>query len=119
MRAAITQWPSAVVNAITARQMPSARKLFRPESRLANIVTASNNAITNPPMFTTESERVTIAPAISLAFDNPYDRKTPKAAGATTALKNSAAPNHAASNIIRAELRIRKIPSLKLVNGRQ
>lgn len=59
-----------------------------------------------PATFTTESERVTIAPAISFAFGTLKDLKTPKAAGATTALKKSAAPNQQASKTSRAKFRV-------------
>jgi hypothetical protein len=52
-------------------------------------------------MLITESERVTILPAISLAFGRPNDLKTPKAAGATTAPKKKAAPNQQAKRINR------------------
>jgi hypothetical protein len=45
-------------------------------------------------------------PAISLVFDKPKDRKTPKTAGATTAPKNSAAPNQQASSINRVKLSV-------------
>jgi hypothetical protein len=51
----------------------------------------------------TDSERVTIDPAISLALGKPKDLKTPKAAGATTAPKKSAAPNQQASRIKRVK----------------
>ena len=68
-------------------------------------VTSKSNAITKPTRLITESERVTIEPAISFEFGKPNDRKTPKAAGATTAPKKSAAPNQQASSISRVELR--------------
>jgi hypothetical protein len=58
-------------------------------------------------MLITESERVTMLPAISLAFGRPNDRRTPKAAGATTAPKNNAAPNQQAKRINREKF-IRK-----------
>src|ERR1043165_4007582 len=110
IRAAMTQWPTLVVKAMRTRQTASTINATRPVDayRTTNSVTSSNNAIKNPATFTTESERVTIAPASSLAFGNPCARKTPNAAGATTTLKNSAAPNHIASNSNRAELRISK-----------
>jgi hypothetical protein len=57
-------------------------------------------------MLMTESERVTIEPAISLAFGRSKDLNTPKAAGATTAPKNNAAPNQQASRISREKFRI-------------
>ena len=56
-------------------------------------------------MLITESERVTIQPAISFAFDKPNDLNTPNAAGATTAPKKSAAPNQQASKISRVKFR--------------
>jgi hypothetical protein len=52
-------------------------------------------------MLMTESERVTMVPAISFAFARPNDRRTPKAAGATTAPKKRAAPNQQANKIRR------------------
>ena len=107
IRAAITQWPTLVVTAISTMQTHSTIKLQRAcEPRLTNAVTNKNNAITKPATLTTPSERVTIDPAISLAFGNPNDRKTPNAAGATTAPKKSATPNHAANNANRVRLRI-------------
>jgi hypothetical protein len=57
-------------------------------------------------MLMTESERVTIEPAISLAFGRSKDLNTPKAAGATTAPKNNAAPNQQASRISREKFSI-------------
>jgi hypothetical protein len=39
-----------------------------------------------------------MAPAISLEFGSWYIRNTENAAGATTTLKNTAAPSQAASN---------------------
>jgi hypothetical protein len=45
-------------------------------------------------------------PAISLAFGKSNDRNTPKAAGATTAPKKSAAPSHRANKTSLVELRI-------------
>jgi hypothetical protein len=52
-------------------------------------------------MLMTESERVTMLPAISFAFARPNERRTPKAAGATTAPKKRAAPNQQANKIKR------------------
>jgi hypothetical protein len=69
-------------------------------------VTSKSSAITKPAILITDSERVTIDPAISFAFDKPNDRNTPKAAGATTAPKKSAAPNQQASNINRVTFKI-------------
>jgi hypothetical protein len=63
------------------------------------VITSSSNAIAKPAMLITESERVTIEPAISFAFVKPIERNTPNAAGATTAPKKSAAPNQLASKI--------------------
>lgn len=102
----MNQWPIAVDNAIKPRQMHSRIKLQRVEELRHRIaVTNKSNAITKPAILTTESERVTIEPAISFAFDKPNDRKTPKAEGATTAPKKSAAPNQQASNINRVAFR--------------
>ena len=70
-------------------------------------------------MLMTESERVTIEPAISFAFGNPKDLNTPKAAGATTAPKNSAAPNQQASRISREKFRIAQSFLIKLIDRRQ
>lgn len=70
-------------------------------------------------MLMTESERVTIEPAISFAFGRPKDRNTLKAAGATTAPKNSAAPNQQASKINREKFRIVSPFLVKLVDCRQ
>src|SRR5687767_12693620 len=50
----------------------------------------------NPAVFTTERVRFTIAPAISVALGTLKDLKTLNALGATAALKNIAAPSHAA-----------------------
>jgi len=86
-------------------------KLIRAgDPRLTNAVTIKNNAITKPATFTTPSERVTIAPAISLAFVKPNERNTPNAAGATTAPKNSATPSHADSRKNRVRLRMIRVP---------
>ena len=52
-----------------------------------------------------------VGSAISLAFGKPNDRTTPNAAGATTAPKNSAAPNHAANKANRVRLRMTQILS--------
>src|SRR5215216_1476445 len=52
-------------------------------------------------MLITESERVTILPAISFAFGSANDLSTPNDAGATTAPKKRAAPNQHASKINR------------------
>ena len=112
IRAAIHQCPKAVVNAITPKHTPSIIKPSRVcACRLNNAVTSKNNAIANPATLMTPSVRVTIDPAISLAFGKPNERKTPNAAGATTAPKKSAAPNHAASNANRVRLRIMVILS--------
>lgn len=90
-------------------------KLKRPdELRRSNKVSSSNNEIRKPAMLTTQSERVTILPAISFALGRPNDRKTPNAAGATTAPKKSAAPNQQANKIKRE-----KFISIKFVNSRQ
>ena len=70
-------------------------------------------------MLMTESERVTIEPAISFAFGKPKDLNTPKAAGATTAPKNNAAPNQHASKINREKFRIPQSFLIKFVNCRQ
>ena len=67
----------------------------------------------------TESERVTIEPAISFAFGIPKDLKTPKAAGATTAPKNNAAPNQQASRISREKFRIAQSFLIKFIDSRQ
>lgn len=107
IRAAINQWPTPVASVITPRQTHSTIKLMRLEElRLSIAVTSNSSAIRKPAMLMTESERVTIEPAISFAFGSPKDLKTPKAAGATTALKNSAAPNQQASRISREKFRI-------------
>ena len=74
--------------------------------RRTNAVTSNNNAITNPATFITPRVRVTIEPAISLAFGKANDRNTPNAAGATTAPKNNATPNQAANKANRVRLRI-------------
>ena len=107
IRAAIHQCPKTVVNAIKAMQTHSIIKLILVCAvRRKKAVTSSNNAIANPATLITPNVRVTIDPAISLAFVKPNDRKTPNAAGATTAPKNNAAPNHAANNANRDRLRI-------------
>jgi hypothetical protein len=112
IRAAINQWPTPVANAITPRQMHSIIKLvLLKELRRRITVTSKSNAIKNPAIFTTESERVTIEPAISFAFDKPKVRKTPKAAGATTAPKKSAAPNQQASKTSRVTFRTVRLPN--------
>jgi len=76
------------------------------EVRRSIKVTSNSRAIKKPAMLTTPSERVTIEPAISFAFDKPNDRNTLKTAGATTAPKKSAAPNQQASRINRVEFRM-------------
>src|ERR1044072_5841834 len=107
IRAAITQWPTPVASAITAKQTHSTIKLTRLiELRRRNRVKSNSSAIKNPAILITDNERVTITPAISFAFDNPNDLKTPKAAGATTAPKKSAAPNQHASKMSREKLSI-------------
>src|SRR6185369_7759857 len=73
--------------------------------------------IKSPLKLTTPRERLTIAPAISLAFGTAKDRNTPKAAGATTTLKKSAAPNQHATKIKRMELMTRNSFSIKSING--
>src|SRR3954447_25856307 len=105
IRAAITQWPTAVVKAMTARQMHSMMKARRLDAwRRRSKGARSKSEIRKPAMLMTESERVTMLPAISFAFERPKDRKTPKAAGATTAPKKSAAPNQQANKINREKL---------------
>jgi hypothetical protein len=64
-----------------------------------------------PAILITDSERVTMLPAISFAFVKPKDLNTPKAAGATTAPKKSAAPNQQASRIIREKFRMSRFLS--------
>jgi hypothetical protein len=59
-------------------------------------------------MFTTERVRVTIVPAISPAFGNANDLSTTNTAGATTALKKSAAPSHSVNKTSLVVLRIAK-----------
>src|SRR5688500_6524318 len=81
-------------------------------SRRKNAVTSNSNASANPAILITPSVRVTNEPAISLAFGKPNERKTPNAAGATTAPKKSAAPSHAASKANRVTL-------IKLLDCRQ
>jgi hypothetical protein len=79
-------------------------KLTRPaELRRTIKLSNSSNAIRNPAILITDNERVTIDPAISFAFGRPNDLSTPNAAGATTAPKNSAAPNQQASRIMRVK----------------
>src|SRR6185503_5637963 len=117
IRAAITQWPTPVASATTAIQILSTITLTRPaELRRRNKVTSNSRAIKNPAILITDSERVTMLPAISFAFDRPNDRNTPKAAGATTAPKKSAAPNQHASKMSREKLSIFLI---KIVDGGQ
>src|SRR5689334_7515225 len=102
IRAAITQWPTAVVKAITARQISSMMRLRRLDALRRRIkVASSNNEIRKPAMLMTESDRVTMLPAISFAFGRPKDLKTPNEAGATTAPKKRAAPNQQANRIKR------------------
>src|SRR5215204_2593162 len=99
--------------------MHSRMKLTRLEElRRRIIVTSKSSAITKPAMLTTESERVTIEPAISFAFDKPNDRNTPKAAGATAAPKKSAAPSQQASKTIRVKFRTVML-LIKLIDRRQ
>ena len=120
IRAAISQCPTPVASAITPRQIHSTKKLTRPEAlRLSIAVTSNSSAIRKPAMLMTESERVTIEPAISFAFGRPKDLKTPKAAGATTAPKNNAAPNQQASRISREKLRIAQSFLIKIIQRRQ
>ena len=121
MRAAIIQWPTPVARAMTAREPHSKRNVTRPElPRLMKAVNNKSNAITKPTTFTTPSERVTIPPAISLAFDKPNDRSTPNAAGATTAPKKSAAPNQHASKMSRVMFRTYDLsPRIKRMIDRQ
>src|SRR5829696_4887154 len=120
IRAAITQCPTAVDNAIRPTQTHSIIKLTRPEAWRRKInVTSSSNAMRKPAILITESERVTMPPAISLAFARSNDLNTPKAAGATTAPKKSAAPNQQASRIIREKFRVFDPFLIKLVNERE
>src|SRR5262249_48338020 len=95
-------WPTAVVNAMMPRQINSMIKLRWLDAwRRSNRVSSRISEIRKPAMLITESERVTMLPAISFAFGRPKDLKTPKAAGATTAPKKSAAPNQQANKISR------------------
>src|ERR1041384_6427184 len=120
MRAAISQCPTPVASAITPRQTHSTIKRTRPEElRRSSAVTSNSSAIRKPAMLTTESERVTIEPAISFAFGRPKDLNTPKAAGATTAQKNTARPNQQASRISREKLRIAHSFLIKVIHRRQ
>jgi len=58
----------------------------------------SNSTLKQKPlMFMTERLRLTMVPAISLAFDSSKALRVEKAAGATTALKYADKPNHAAT----------------------
>jgi hypothetical protein len=79
--------------------MIKARRLevLRRRSKVARSI----KEIRKPAMLMTESERVTMLPAISFALVRPNDRRTLKAAGATTAPKKSAAPNQQANKIRR------------------
>src|SRR6185437_11529947 len=102
MRAAITQWPTAVVNAMIARQINSMMKLRRLAAlRRSNSVSSNSSEISKLAMLITERERVTMLPAISFAFGRSKDLRTPNAAGATTAPKKSAAPNQQANRMSR------------------
>jgi hypothetical protein len=67
--------------AMMARHMHSRMKVSRLAVwRRRSNVRSSSNEIRKPAMLITESERVTILPAISLAFGRPKDRSTPNAA---------------------------------------
>ena len=91
-----------VVNAMMARQIISMIRLRRLEAlRRSKRVSSKRSEIRKPAILITESERVTMLPAISFAFERPKDLTTPNAAGATTALKKSAAPNQQAKRISR------------------
>src|SRR5262249_34173461 len=61
---------------------------------VSSVVHKEIKAPRNPLTFTTDNERVTIAPAISFAFARLKACRAPKTAGAITALKNTAAPSH-------------------------
>src|SRR5258705_5384009 len=105
MRAAMNQCPSPVDVTIIARLMNSTMRAGRPGIlRRAKNVSSKNIPIRNPPMFTTESVRVTIVPAISFAFGNANDLNTVKTDGATTLLKKIAAPSHNVNNTSRVKL---------------
>src|SRR5437868_3561856 len=89
-------------------------KLTRPEPSRRRIVTASkSNAIAKPARLITDSERVTIVPAISFAFGKPNDLNTVNAAGATTAPKNNAAPNQQASKMSRVTFTVGPLKATK------
>src|SRR6266576_536728 len=107
IRAVITQCPIPVATTIITRQTSSRRKLTPPGAlRRAKAVTSKSRPIKKPLILTTESPRVTIVPAISLAFGTANDRNTVKAVGATTAPKKTAAPSHKVNNTSRVKLSI-------------
>jgi hypothetical protein len=107
IRAAITQWPTPVATIIKPIQTNSTIKENRPcVERLTNRVNSKKIPITKPETLIIESVLVTIDPASSLALGSANDRNTPKAAGATATLKNTAAPSHSESTISREMFRM-------------
>lgn len=99
IRAAITQWPTPVARTNTPADNNSKRNRRPLHLAVRKKQSRMKSPIMKPVIFTTETQRVTIEPAISFALTNSNDRRTPNAAGATTAPKNSVAPTHALSSI--------------------
>ena len=106
MRAAITQWPTPVVTMTTEMQTSSMIRAIRPfVGRVLNNVSSRNIPAMKPLTLTIDNVRVTMVPAISLAFGKSNDRSTENADGATTALKKIAAPSQSEIKIKREALR--------------
>src|ERR1051325_908172 len=89
----------------------SSKRNCRPLRLAARKQSRMNSPIMKPVIFTTETQRVTIEPAISFALVNSNDRRTPNVAGATTAPKNNVAPTHALSSISLTKFRASFIQS--------
>ena len=111
IRAAITQWPTPVARTITPADNNSKGILRLLGLAVRKKQSRMKSPIMKPVIFTTETQRVTIEPAISFAWVNSNARRTPNAAGATTAPKNRLAPTHALSSISLTKFRIGFIQS--------
>ena len=91
----MTQWFMPVMIAIIASEITSATCASRLRLRFTKKpVTRRKSAISNPPLLTHPSSRVTTEPASSLAFASPAARSTLNKVGATAAAKKIAAPIH-------------------------
>src|SRR6266540_4376544 len=101
--AAITHWPTPVAIATTARDI-SSNKNKRVALLTSSAISSSTTLPIKPLKFTTANARLIIVPAISPALGSIYARSTANVVGATTTLKNIAAPNQSASSRRRMSL---------------